>query len=482
MMENPEELLHTLEEFSKYRPKDIPRELEDYLCFVAKTGDPVYQWPTIKNLFREKLISVITDFYEACPSIEIPPCPNVDVFNYDTMKSFILEKLDAFSAAPFTIQRICELLTAPRKEYNRIDKYMRALEKNILVVSTIEPGNKGAENGESIVNGLESEHLPENSNSSIDVNVVEMDEPPTSSKTDMIFAENQATNHSEGELPPVPEMNLEMNFIDNSIMNCEGIHSGQLSEMGFREIGCHPSDTERNESENEPTESGDRKSPVEPEEPVVSTEMNLDVTESSEVQQVVTESPLSKDEENEELDSSEAEKSADSTSIYQTNDSENATREDPDPTESPPEEETTKSEVASSECENVSADSMQENNSEEIEQESAQIPESNEVTEEQIPENVIDTTEEKSIENGYDKDEEITSSNKIPVGEVNTTQIEANEHEAEAKEDLKFTKYTEESTNEVTASSEELVTSEAEQEKIQETQANEAEASSCEAI
>ncbi|KAF5286035.1 hypothetical protein FQR65_LT12970 [Abscondita terminalis] len=178
-MENPEEILHSLEEFSKLKPKDIPRELEDYLCFVAKTGDPVYQWGTIKSLFREKLINVITDFYESCPSVEIPPCPNVEVFNYESMKTFILDKLDTFPAAPFTVQRICELLTTPRKQYNRIDKYMRALEKNILVVSTTEPGfRRNAENGEGIVNGLESDHLVESNNVNSDINVEEMDESP----------------------------------------------------------------------------------------------------------------------------------------------------------------------------------------------------------------------------------------------------------------------------------------------------------------
>lgn len=185
-MENPEEILQCLEEFSKIKPKDIPRELEEYLCFVAKTGNPVYQWPVIKCLFRQKLINVISEFYETCPAIDIPPCLNVDLFNYNTMKTFILEKLDTFVAAPFTVQRICELLTTPRKQYNRIDKYMRALEKNILVVSTTEPVYRSTENGDNnnqaIVNGLESDHLSSaSSDDTPNINIEEMDDSPPQS-------------------------------------------------------------------------------------------------------------------------------------------------------------------------------------------------------------------------------------------------------------------------------------------------------------
>ncbi|CAH1389307.1 unnamed protein product [Nezara viridula] len=139
-MDNAEEFMHSLEEFSKLKPKDIPRELEDYLGYVAKTGDPVFKWSIIKCLFREKLLNVITDFYESTLSIELPHCPNVEPFNYERMKANLLEKLDSFNGAPFTVQRISELLTNPFKEYNRADKFMRAVEKNILVVSTREPG------------------------------------------------------------------------------------------------------------------------------------------------------------------------------------------------------------------------------------------------------------------------------------------------------------------------------------------------------
>ena len=47
----------------------------------------------------------------------------------------ILSQVDMFEEAPFTIQRVCELLIEPGKHYTSTDKYMRALLKNLLVVS-----------------------------------------------------------------------------------------------------------------------------------------------------------------------------------------------------------------------------------------------------------------------------------------------------------------------------------------------------------
>ncbi|GJQ65038.1 putative PPP4R2 protein [Trypoxylus dichotomus] len=235
-MENPEEILHSLEEFSKLKPKDIPRELEDYLCFVAKTGDPVYQWSAVKSLFREKLINVITEFYESCPTVEIPPCPNVEMFNYDSMKNFILEKLDTFAAAPFTVQRICELLTTPRKEYNRIDKYMRALEKNILVVSTTEPANRrNTEHGEGIVNGIEPEHSAE-ANSSNDINVEEMDDSPSWPKINQ--QESSIYGHSENGTA----LDVQLAVTETTQDSQENLSSGE-SRLSFVEPSTSGTDT-----------------------------------------------------------------------------------------------------------------------------------------------------------------------------------------------------------------------------------------------
>ncbi|XP_037935546.1 serine/threonine-protein phosphatase 4 regulatory subunit 2 isoform X2 [Teleopsis dalmanni] len=158
-MENAEEVMQILERYTRLKQKEIPKELDEYLQYVAKTGDTVFKWSSLKYLFREKLLNVIKNFHDTSSTRgdEIPQYPNVDPFNYESMKSALLERLELFNAAPFTIQRLCELLIDPHKQYSRIDKFMRALEKNILV-STIEPGRKRteSENGDSldsVVNG-----------------------------------------------------------------------------------------------------------------------------------------------------------------------------------------------------------------------------------------------------------------------------------------------------------------------------------------
>lgn len=68
-MENRDEVLQMLERFTRLKQKEVPRELEDYLSFVARTGDTVYPWPAVKYFFRTKLSLVIMDFHDNTPSI-----------------------------------------------------------------------------------------------------------------------------------------------------------------------------------------------------------------------------------------------------------------------------------------------------------------------------------------------------------------------------------------------------------------------------
>lgn len=157
---NRETILDELNDFEKKRPSEISPILDGYLARIAKTGDIMFPWNKLRPLFRRKLEMVLNDFYETCPADNLPILPNVESFKYDVMRTKLMEALDSFQSAPFTIQRLCELVTNPRKHYRRTDKFMRGLEKNILVVSTIEPKSSLIHeinhngNGAIIVNGL----------------------------------------------------------------------------------------------------------------------------------------------------------------------------------------------------------------------------------------------------------------------------------------------------------------------------------------
>jgi len=53
------------------------------------------------------------------------------------MKNCIYSLLDGFDEyPPFTIQRLCELSLQPRQHYSSVGKYLRAVEKSLLVTST----------------------------------------------------------------------------------------------------------------------------------------------------------------------------------------------------------------------------------------------------------------------------------------------------------------------------------------------------------
>lgn len=138
-MENPENVLMELNGFEKAPLPTIPKSLEDYLIHVAKSGNTVFPWNKIKPLIKSKLEIIIREFNESCPEGHLPKMPNVDVFKFNEMKERIMEQLESYTGTPFTIQRLCELLVQPKRHYKRTDKFMRGLEKVMLVVSTVDP-------------------------------------------------------------------------------------------------------------------------------------------------------------------------------------------------------------------------------------------------------------------------------------------------------------------------------------------------------
>ncbi|KAM5148372.1 serine/threonine-protein phosphatase 4 regulatory subunit 2 [Mantella aurantiaca] len=154
-------LQEALKEFEKKGKKEVHPELDQFLGHVAKTGETVIQWLQFKDYFMFKLEKVMDDFRSAAPEPRGPPNPNVEYIPFDEMKERILKIVTGFNGTPFTIQRLCELVTDPRRNYTGTDKFLRGVEKNVMVVSCVYPSSE--KNNSTSLNRMNGVMFPGNS-------------------------------------------------------------------------------------------------------------------------------------------------------------------------------------------------------------------------------------------------------------------------------------------------------------------------------
>ncbi|EJW86779.1 hypothetical protein WUBG_02307, partial [Wuchereria bancrofti] len=129
-----------LERTSKGFSKSPVQEIDEYFELVAKLGRPLFKWDIIRCAFLWKLEQTMSEML--CIETENAVTENdkkmlVSDDDLYQQRQFILRKAAEFDGTPFTFQRLCELLISPSRHYKRTDKYLRALEKNINVVTTI---------------------------------------------------------------------------------------------------------------------------------------------------------------------------------------------------------------------------------------------------------------------------------------------------------------------------------------------------------
>lgn len=91
----------------------------------------------IQPALISKLEQTLHSMVDTAPFDHVLPVPNCDNAKADEMIDRIMQAARSLDGIPFTIQRLCELIMNPRKHYRRSDKLFRAIEKNILVVTTI---------------------------------------------------------------------------------------------------------------------------------------------------------------------------------------------------------------------------------------------------------------------------------------------------------------------------------------------------------
>ncbi|KAF8631436.1 hypothetical protein AX17_005113 [Amanita inopinata Kibby_2008] len=151
-------------------PFEYRQEYDSILKHIAHSdivdSEPL-DWDTLRNAIKYKIDKNILAFlYETKPPVpprpfepislplgglKLPPfpprkithmIPNETLVSYmndrqaNELKHHIFAQLHEFDSPPFTIQRLCELCVYPRKQYKSVGKYLRAVEKSILVTST----------------------------------------------------------------------------------------------------------------------------------------------------------------------------------------------------------------------------------------------------------------------------------------------------------------------------------------------------------
>lgn len=181
-----------LEDFEKKSQKEASPLLEQFLCHIAKTGETILQWSQFKNYFLFKLEQVMDDFKASAPEQRGPANSNVESIPFEDMKERILRIVQGYNGIPFTIQRLCELLTEPNRNYRGTEKFLRGVEKNVMVVTCVHPTSE--RNGCSAVNRMNGGMLPGNISAFTERKVNGPGTPRPVNGPKMSFASSMAAN------------------------------------------------------------------------------------------------------------------------------------------------------------------------------------------------------------------------------------------------------------------------------------------------
>lgn len=221
-------LLGAFRDFEKKGEKESCPVLDQFLSHVARTGETMIQWSQFKSYFLFKLEKVMDDFKGSCPEQRGPANPNVEYIPFEEMKQRILKIVDGYNGIPFTIQRLCELLTEPKRNYAGTDKFLRGVEKNVMVVSCVYPTSE--KKGSSCVNRMNGVMFPGNTSAFPDRNVNGPGTPRPLNRPKHSLSSNVATNGlpDSTESKEQTSEQSERTVNESSASEAEGSHSGPV--------------------------------------------------------------------------------------------------------------------------------------------------------------------------------------------------------------------------------------------------------------
>ncbi|CAB1336451.1 unnamed protein product [Coregonus sp. 'balchen'] len=208
-------LLEAFTDFEKKGKKDACPALDQLLSHVAKTGETMISWSQFKSYFLFKLEKVMDDFRTSTPDQRGPANPNVEYIPFEEMKERILKIVDGYNGIPFTIQRLCELLTEPKRNYTGTDKFLRG---NVMVVSCVYPTSE--KNGATSVNRMNGVMFPGNTSIYSRRNINGPGTPRPLNRPKLLLSTSLATNglpDSTDDKEPLTEQEEEHVVSDSSV-------------------------------------------------------------------------------------------------------------------------------------------------------------------------------------------------------------------------------------------------------------------------
>uniref|UniRef100_A0A0D9WPK3 Serine/threonine-protein phosphatase 4 regulatory subunit 2 n=1 Tax=Leersia perrieri TaxID=77586 RepID=A0A0D9WPK3_9ORYZ len=110
-----------------------PEEMRSVIEVIADTGKFWHDWNFLKRLLSLQLKQVLSEYSEGQMASQ-----DDGQIQYSELVSWLNDALLRFEEGPpFTLQRLCEILLDPKGTYTKLSKLALALEKNLLVTSTL---------------------------------------------------------------------------------------------------------------------------------------------------------------------------------------------------------------------------------------------------------------------------------------------------------------------------------------------------------
>jgi len=112
-----------LNEFAASDSRDTAPLLK-LITQTARDGHLRYPWPAFRKLLLAHLHQVISEYVAASGK---PADVDGETFDQRLQRAVVL--MNEFEGPPFTLQRLCELLSEPKRFYRNTSKYFQAVSK-----------------------------------------------------------------------------------------------------------------------------------------------------------------------------------------------------------------------------------------------------------------------------------------------------------------------------------------------------------------